>query len=222
MTVPELSTAATRHFIYGHFAETGAPPSIENCCAHFQVSKPTLRAQFEALARLKQLVMLGETDRILCAHPFSALVTTHRIEARGVSYWGPCAWDGLALHWTLDAPITLHSRCFDCFAPMQVKVSAGHAVSAGPDVHLRFSRPAREWWSAVFETCSTCLALVCPDCAPQSQARKGVEIVPIDVAVRIGRPIYAGKLNLDYARPPTAALEAAFAAEGLTSDFWKF
>lgn len=81
MTEREL---ALRREIFVAFAETGAPPAIDDL--------PTLRA----LAQ-HHVVVLDAGSRILMAHPFAAHREGTRVDAGERTWWGNCAWDGYGI-----------------------------------------------------------------------------------------------------------------------------
>jgi hypothetical protein len=75
---------ALRRRIMESFADTGAPPQIED--------KPTLRALAE-----QHVVVLDEDDNVLMAHPFAAHREGTRVRADGRTWWGNCAWDAYGI-----------------------------------------------------------------------------------------------------------------------------
>lgn len=81
MTTREL---ALRREIFVAFAETGAPPEVDD------------RATLRSLAH-QHVVVLDDSDRILMAHPFAAHHDGTRVEAGGRTWWGNCAWDAYGI-----------------------------------------------------------------------------------------------------------------------------
>jgi Alkylmercury lyase len=80
---------ALRRRIMESFAQTGAPPRVDDAA--------TLRA----LAG-RHVVVLDESGEILMAHPFAAHRAGTRVTAQGRSWWGNCAWDAYGIAAALD------------------------------------------------------------------------------------------------------------------------
>lgn len=81
MTEREL---ALRREIFAAFAETGAPPEVED------------RATLRSLAE-QHVVALDDDGAILMAHPFAAHRLGTRVDAGGRTWWGNCAWDAYGI-----------------------------------------------------------------------------------------------------------------------------
>ena len=47
------------------------------------------------------------------------------------------------------------------------------------------------------------------------------QTLTVEKTVELSRPTYAGKMELDFERPPKDELMKRWAAIGLTGDFWK-
>jgi hypothetical protein len=104
MTEREL---ALRREIFAAFAQTGAPPEVDD------------RATLRALAH-QHVVVLDEHERIVMAHPFAAHQDGTRVEAGGRSWWGNCAWDAFGIIAALrlnDATISPDGELFHVAVP---------------------------------------------------------------------------------------------------------
>jgi len=75
---------ALRRAIFAAFAETGAPPEVED--------RETLRA-----LAAQHVVVLDGDERIVMAHPFAAHHDGTRVESGGRTWWGNCAWDAYGI-----------------------------------------------------------------------------------------------------------------------------
>jgi hypothetical protein len=104
MTGREL---AVRRAIFAAFAETGAPPEVED--------RPALRALAE-----QHVVVLDDDERIVMAHPFAAHRGGTRVDAGGRRWWGNCAWDAYGIVAALgleDATIAPDGTLFHVAVP---------------------------------------------------------------------------------------------------------
>jgi hypothetical protein len=115
---------ALRREIMLAFAETGAPPEVEDA--------ETLRALAD-----RHVVALDESGAILMAHPFASHRAGARVRAGGRTWWGNCAWDGLGIIAALDL--------------RDAEVEANGVRAAG-DASFHVAVPARRWWDDIGHT----------------------------------------------------------------------
>jgi hypothetical protein len=118
---------ALRRRIFAAFAETGAPPPVED--------GPELRALAE-----RHVVVLAD-GAVRMAHPFAAHRDGARVTAAGREWWGNCAWDGLGIVAALglpDADVTAQD--------VTLEVRAG-AVAGDAVFHVAV--PAGHWWDDI-------------------------------------------------------------------------
>jgi Alkylmercury lyase len=136
---------ALSHTIMRSFADTGAPPDIDD--------EPTLRALAE-----QHVVALDEDDdrpgtahpsaprrgdrpHIRMAHPFAAHREGARVDSGGRTWWGSCAWDALGIVAALGLS--------------EATVTAGDVVlhvegdRARGDALFHVAVPARDWWADI-------------------------------------------------------------------------
>ncbi len=119
MTEREL---ALRREVLAAFAATGRPPArVEDV--------ETLRALADA-----HVVVLGEDDTVVMAHPFAAPPGGAEVRAGGRTWWGNCAWDGLGI----VAALGLRDAVVE---------SGGVRARAGAFFHVAV--PARAWWDDI-------------------------------------------------------------------------
>lgn len=81
MTEREL---ALRRRIMESFADTGAPPRVDDA------------RTLQALAD-RNVVVLDEAGEVRMAHPFAAHHEGTRVTAHGRTWWGNCAWDAYGI-----------------------------------------------------------------------------------------------------------------------------
>ena len=129
MTEREL---ALRAEIFRAFADTGAPPAVED--------GPELRALAD-----RHIVVLDGPATIVMAHPFAAHRAGARVDAGGRTWWGNCAWDGLGIVAALglvDATVTAQD----------VTVRVRDGAPAEDDAVFHVAVPAAHWWDDVAHT----------------------------------------------------------------------
>ena len=123
MTERELTL---RRKIMAAFAETGAPPQVE------EAERPVL----EALAG-HHVVALDGAGEILMAHPFAAHRDGARVDGSGRKWWGNCAWDAYGI----VAALGLSDATITC-----------NGLHAGPGVTFHVAVPAAAWWDDIAHT----------------------------------------------------------------------
>ena len=120
MTEREL---ALRRTIFEAFAATGGPPQVDDIV--------TLRSLAE-----QHVVVLGDEDRIVMAHPFAAHDDGARVEAGERTWRGSCAWDAFGIVAALgltDATIT----------------AQGITLPGDDDAVFHVLVPASHWWDDI-------------------------------------------------------------------------
>ena len=129
MTGEELELRAR---IFAAFAATGGPPEVED--------GPVLRSLAD-----QHVVVLDDDARVAMAHPFAAeREGATRVEGRGRTWFGNCAWDGLGLVAALGLDEATVSS-----TGVTVRVRGGVPLDAAV-FHVLV--PARHWWEDVWFT----------------------------------------------------------------------
>ena len=90
----------------------------------------------------QHVVVLDDHGRILMAHPFAAHRDGARVNARGRTWWGNCAWDAFGIVAALeldDATVTAQG--------VEVTFERGEPQPADAVFHVLV--PARHWWDDI-------------------------------------------------------------------------
>jgi hypothetical protein len=106
---------ALRRTIFTAFAETGAPPELDD------------PASLQRLADAHVIVL--DQHGIRAAHPFATHHDGARVQAQGRTWWGNCAWDALGIVAALeleDATITAQGLTLNEAGGFHVLVPAAH------------------------------------------------------------------------------------------------
>jgi len=223
---PSLAQRA-RLRVYEHFLEHARPPVVEELMRDLSLSREEVGTVLRELDANRALALVKGTERILMAWPFSAIATPFRVRARGRDYFANCSWDAIAFHAMLGADgVEIDSYCHHCAAPIRLELARGRATAVEPAATIVYLalRPT-QWWEDIITTCSNTMVFFCSAkhrdasalCAPPEQA---ASLTP-DQVHRLGEPIYARRLEIDYARPSRDELNAHFAALGLTGPYWQ-
>lgn len=228
MTVmdPDELAPRARLFVFEHFLEHAAPPVVEQVMGTFSLGRDEASGVLRDLEAARHIALVPGTARILMAFPFSAIATPFQVTVSGRSYFANCAWDAIAFHAMLGQDIRVDSFCHHCARPTRIDFSDGRTTLIDPPesvVYLAL-RPA-DWWGDIVTTCSnTMVFFASPEHRDASDlctgADAGASLTPDQVHALSG-PIYAGKFELEYARPTREALLAHWTAMGLTGDYWR-
>ena len=215
-----------RLFIYEHFAEHGSPPVVEQLMTWFDLSRPDSVEVLRRLAEARHIALVKGTARILMAFPFSAIATPFRVLANGRTYFANCAWDAVMFHEVLGTDIAIDSFCHHCATPIRIEMRDGRAVRVEPAeaiVYLAL-RPT-QWWEDIITTCSNTMVFFASvdhrDASDLSSPADSAASLMPDQALALGRPLYAGRLSIDYVRPGREELMTHFTSLGLTGPYWQ-
>jgi hypothetical protein len=140
----------TKLAIYAHFAATGRPPSLAEMATRVGIGADQVREVFARLRAQRVLVLEADGESIRMAPPFSGVPTQHRVSVDGVSYFANCAWDAFGIPAALQREASVHSRCEQSLAPLELAVPGGIAGASAWRFHSLV--PAARWWEDIVFT----------------------------------------------------------------------
>jgi alkylmercury lyase-like protein len=136
---------ALRNRTYALLVELGRPPLAAEAGPEEEV-----RAGWQRLHEAHALVLDGEGREILMANPFSAVHTSHRVQAGGRSWYANCAWDAFGICAALDEDGRIDTECPDCGEGITVEVQDGRPSDESILFHCLV--PAARWWGDIVFT----------------------------------------------------------------------
>jgi hypothetical protein len=136
-----------RLFVYQHFIDEGAPPSVAQTAAALGCSVEEAEDTFRRLEAQRVLVLAPGTLDIWMANPLSAFPTPFWVETQRRSWWGTCIWDALGIPAMLDEDATISTSCADCGEPFELQVE--NAALGPVEGVAHFTVPARRWWQNI-------------------------------------------------------------------------
>lgn len=218
-----------RKFVYDRFRETSHPPVVEDVMRRFELDRPKAVEMFKILDSNKQLVLTPGTERILMAHPYSAIMTPFRVKRnRNQILFANCAYDAIAMHVTLQKDITIESFCHHCGEIIQIELSDEMVRSAEPkNALVYFGLPAARWWDNIVHTCSNTMLFFgheehLDEWLETNRIADPGQALTIDQTIKMAGPSYKGRMDIDYERPPVSELSNHFEGLGLKGPFWQF
>jgi hypothetical protein len=225
MPAAEELLPQVRKSIFEHFLEYGAPPVIEELMTGFSLTREEAGNVLRGLEAARHVALVPGSERILMAFPFSAVATAFRVEVGDERYFANCAWDAIAFHAMLGAPVRVDSFCHHCGMPITVELRDGRADLVDPaETVVYLAVPAAHWWDDIIATCSNTMVFFASaehrDASSLCASDGGATLTPDEVH-RLSVPLYAHRLAIDYARPAKPELLAHFASLGLGGPFWQ-
>jgi alkylmercury lyase-like protein len=207
-----VDTEDVRLAVYRSFAVTGRPPERGS------LDERALRELHD-----RRHVVLDGDDRIVMAHPFSAVPLGFSVMGRETLWWGGCAWDSFALaHLLLDEPdVLVATRCPGCDAALAWVVGRGAPPIGGEVAH--FLIPAARMWDDVMHTCGNQRLFCGQECVAAWLERSGHErgyVMDLATLWRLARGWYEGRLERGYQRREPSEARDYFRSVGLSGRFW--
>lgn len=208
-----------------YFLEQEHAPVIEEIVAEFDLDREEAYRVLQGIEAAHNLAILPGTERILMAHPFSAIATPFKVTVGPKKYFANCAWDSVAFHVMLSTDIHIAAFCHHCSEPIAIDLKNGESESEPPNPLVFLSMPAAKWWDSIVNTCSNNMVFFSSqqhlnEWLDKDPSMKG-ESLTVDKTVELSKPTYTGKMELDFERPPKDELMKRWAAAGLTGDFWR-
>ncbi len=208
--------------VYRRFAESGLEPTVGWLAAELGTGEPTVRSALRRLAEQRHVV-LGEDDRILMAHPFTAVPMGFAVMGQHTLWWGGCAWDSFAIpHLVPGEPAVLVSTmCPNCRRPLAWNVGTQKPPPGKEVAH--FLTPAAHMWDDVLRTCSNQRIFCDEDCVDTWVGREKLErgyVMDLPTLWRLAAGWYAGRLDRGYTRREPAQAADYFREAGLKGTFW--
>jgi len=145
--VDELALRIRNH-VYASFVGDGVAQTPEAAAAALGLDEGTVQAAYRQLHDAHALVLHPGTTEVRMLNPFSAVETSHRVEAGGRSWFANCAWDALGIPAALHTAGRIDSACPDCGERLELEVRDGELVR-GNGLLAHFVVPARRWWDDI-------------------------------------------------------------------------
>jgi hypothetical protein len=210
--------------VYAGLAYTGRAPTTPDLALSTGLSIDTVRRALRMLHARRDLVLAaGGGERIVMAHPFSAIPLGFSVMGADTLWWGGCAWDAFAIpHLITDQPdVLVSTRCPACDAAHAWVVGRTAPPPGGQVAH--FLVDIRRVWDDVVTACGNQRLFCDVSCVDAWLSRTGnLRGYVMDLATlwRLARGWYAGRMDRGYTRREPSAAAAYFAGVGLRGPFW--
>ena len=217
-----------RKFVYDRFRETSYPPVVEEIARRFDLDRGKAVETLNTLDSNKLLVLMTGTERILMAHPFSAITTPFRVwNQEGQRFFANCAYDSIAMHLTLEEDVRIESFCHHCGELIQIELTNETVQSAQPKSTIIYlGLPVALWWDNIVHTCSNTMLFFSheghlDEWLETNKIVNPGQFLTVDQTIKFGGSSYKGRMDIDYERPSASELSSHFEALGLRGPFWQ-
>jgi hypothetical protein len=209
--------------VYRSFVTTGRAPGVEALAAGLGASAGEVRGALGALHAARHLVLDADGERIVMAHPFSAVPLGFSAMGAGTLWWGGCAWDAFALPHVVpgEDAVVVATTCPACSAAHAWRVTAA-APPAGDQV-AHFLVPASRMWDDVVHTCGHQRLFCGEPCVAAWLGRTGNErghVLDLPTLWRLAAHWYDGRMERGYIRREPEEARDYFRSVGLAGPFW--
>jgi hypothetical protein len=138
-----------RNNTYTLLVRLGRGPTAAEVATETGLAATAVQAGWKRLHE-QHAIVLGSDDEIRMANPFSAVSTSHRVEAAGRSWYANCAWDAFGVCAALDADGHIETTCPDCGEQLVVEVRDGRPDDESLVFHSLVD--AGHWWDDIVFT----------------------------------------------------------------------
>ncbi|WP_374455951.1 organomercurial lyase [Nocardioides sp.] len=208
--------------VYETFARTGQAPEMADLAKSLNVPEHDVVAGLRELATSRHLV-LDATDRIVMAHPFSAIPLGFSVMGASTLWWGGCAWDSFALPHLIpgQAPVVVATRCPGCGRALAWSVGTDEPPSGSEVAH--FLVPTVHMWDDVVHTCGHQSLFCSESCVEVWLTRSGNErgyVMDLSTLWHFASDWYSGRLDYGYTRREPSEASDYLRKVGLSGAFW--
>ena len=136
-----------RNATYAQFVEAARAPSAAEVAAAVGRPDTDVLSAWRRLHDAHALVLDTTGVHIQMANPFSAVQTTHRVNAGGRWWFANCAWDAFGICAALQTDGSIRTMCPDCGDELAVEVRSQQP--SDPTLLFHCLVPARAWWDDI-------------------------------------------------------------------------
>jgi hypothetical protein len=223
-------TEAVRLAVYEAFARDGGVSVVGELAEAVGLTAAQVRGALRDLHASRDLVLDSPWgERIVMAHPFSAIPLGFSVMGARTLWWGGCAWDSFAVPHLLDGvagvadvpEVLVATRCLGCGAALAWVV--GREAPPGGTEVAHFLVPVHRIWDDVVHACGNQRLFCSVDCVERWLAASGQPrgyVMDLATLWRLARGWYAGRMERGYRRRDPSSAAAYFAEVGLAGSFW--
>ncbi len=217
-----------RKYIYDRFLQTSRPPVVEEIMDRFDLRRPQAVESLKILESEKHVVLLPGTERILMAHPFSAVTTPFRVKLTGGQVmFTNCSLDSIAMHVMLEQDLRIESFCHHSGKRIEVDLKNENVRSVRPEGMIVYlGLPVARWWDDIIHTCSNTMVFFgsqrdLDEWLTSNRIKARGQDLTIEKTIKLSLPMYRRRMEIDYERPSIPELTNHFRSLDLQEPFWQ-
>ena len=112
-----------RKYVFETFVKTSHAPVLEELINKFNMPRQQMEELLHALEKKLWLVVQPSSNKILMLHPFSNITTSWIVKTdEGKTYYANCAWDSIAMHFSLHKDVNIESYCLYCNTKITIRL----------------------------------------------------------------------------------------------------
>jgi hypothetical protein len=209
--------------VYDAFRRTGAAPAVDDLARAVGSDADRVRGVLAALDRTRDLVLGDDADRIVMAHPFTAVPLGFSVMGERRLWWGGCAWDSFAIPHLLgeEPSVLVATTCPGCGRALAWVVDTERPPDGAEVAH--FLTPAAHIWDDVVHSCAHQRLFCSEACVAAWLDRHDQQrgyVMDLATLWRLARGWYSGRLERGYRRREPAEAAEYFTSVGLRGPFW--
>src|SRR4029453_10425001 len=203
-----MDVEGLRLAVYAAFVRTGRAPALHELAEATGADRAAVTAALPLLHQDRHLVLDGNGERIVMAHPFAAVPLGFSVMGTATLWWGGCAWDAFALPHVVpgESQVLVATRCPGCGAAHAWVVTTQGPPEGAQVAH--FLVPMARVWDDVVHACANQRLFCGEGCVATGRERTGTrrgDGLALPTLGRLAAPGYAGGLRRGYPRrEPTA------------------
>ena len=225
----EKTILEIRKFIFDSFVVTSHAPVVEQLIKKFDLARAEIENILQTLEKRHMIVVQPFSNKILMLHPFSNIPTTWVVKPDDEKiYYANCAWDSIAMHFSLHKDIDIESFCLYCNTDIYLRLENEAIVTKKPKSTLiAISKPAAKWWDNIVDTCGNNMNYFCSEEHLKAWEKERnikpdqISVFSDFVVLELSKFLYSTKDQLDYKRPTDEEEIKMFMELNLVGDFWK-
>lgn len=219
-----------RKFIFDTFVETSHAPVVEQLIKKFNMPRSKIEKILHTLEDQQSLVMQPSSNKILMLHPFSNIPTCWVVKPnQNISYYANCAWDSIAMHFSLHKDVDIESFCVFCNKEIHIRLENGSFKEKNPQTtFVAVTKPASKWWNDIVDTCGNNMNYFCSEehlkaWEQENNINHDQTGIFTDFAVtELSKLVYGTKDQFDYKHPTDEEEQKIFKDLNLVGKCWDF
>ena len=216
-----MTESALHLSIIEFIIEHGYGPDLEELSQRLRTDEAEVARGLQNLQENHGIVLHPDKRSIWVIHPFSLGPTNFLVRARGMEWWGNCAWCSLGVAALLGTDATITTALGANDRQITVHIEGGKVMEV--DLLVHFPIPMTRAWDNVIYTCSTMLLFQDQEAIDRWCRRHRIakgDVQPITHVWEFSKIWYGNHLSPNWKKWSADEARAIFARFRLTGEIW--